>query len=235
MASSYLYTKSEAAFRLAYRQLVRETGERGLKLFFWTFTAECAESDRSFARAWNLFARRWKYILRYDFAALRVFQRHEGGGERSGRLHCHMVCNQRLSVAELRRYACLSGIGQVMKVVRCRPDHEDYMARYMSRSFNLWGVRCWAVLGDLDYCRKNEVRIESKEADFFRACYQLTGEWGRARVLADRFGLWRRLAGEVTIGNFREKVARDLEWADLREALKGWPTFGANNEVILGG
>ena len=101
MSSFRLFTKSEAAFRLSYRQLWAASD----KLFFWTFTAEFPENDRRFSRAWNGFWSRINPSLRFDYAGLRVFQVHEGGGERDGYLHAHLVCNERLPVGMLRRYA----------------------------------------------------------------------------------------------------------------------------------
>lgn len=229
MLQNRLFTKSEAAFRLSFRKLQEENR----KLYFWTFTAEHVETDRRFASAFHLF---WDGRLRNrlpaDFAALRVFQHHEGDGERSGLLHAHMVCNARLPVTELRRLAYGTGIGQVMDVRRAKRGLEDYLCRYMARDGGLFGIRTWAKLGYWEHCRKTDIEVHSRDADFFRAVMRLTGDWAQTRLICFRFSEWARSSGEISFKTLREKILENPEWADLHDAVAGWPVF-LNGEIVV--
>ncbi len=177
----WLPTKSEAAFRLSYRKLAAENRE----LYFWTFTAERIESDKEFARSWHRFSKRLKRIAGQGFCALRVFEPHYGGGERDGRIHCHMVCNRWLDVDALRKAALGTGIGQVMHVRQVDGGTEDYLVKYLQKSWRGKECRVWDAIGEWDHSRVRDIEVNSIEADFYRACYKITGDWNLTRVLAE--------------------------------------------------
>ncbi len=229
MASQRYFTKSEAAFRFSFRTLV----QRNPKIYFWSFTAADPMPDWQFADAWHRF---WSAVyrrVRFDFEGLRTFEPHMGHGERRGFLHAHMVCNERLPVADLRALARGTGIGPMMKVERADAGLEDYLCKYLTKSFSRPGSRCWAKLGDWEHTRKCDIVVESREANFFRACYKLTRRWDLARVLASKYDIWERWNDpKVTLRNWRERLAIDPDWADLAKAMEGFPKF-AKNEISL--
>lgn len=194
-----MVSRTQAAFRLSAARLAA----RGKRLYFWTFTAHEAVSDKAFARSFDRFWRKVAYHLRRDalsWHTLRVFEPHLGGGSRNGRAHAHVICDFRWCVEQFRRCAKGTGIGRVMWVKRVRDaaGTAEYCSKYCSKTLGLAGVRRWAALSSRDekgwHLKVGDVVADWSEAQEMRDLYAYHREIGTrriARAVAEHYGIRR--------------------------------------------
>jgi len=149
-------------------QEVWASGQRKKGCYFWTLTPEGHMSDRLFSVCINRFLVRFDRMgLKQDFKAIRVYEPFQ-----SGYLHCHFVCDKRLSVQMLRRVAWQTGIGRI-HVRKAVSSDAGYLMKYLGKCRGKLGagLRTWATWGDWSHTLVRNVEVTSPDTDLMRECY----------------------------------------------------------------
>lgn len=159
--------------------------EKFPKLYFWTVTFACAQSDWEGSRKFSLFLKHLQDVVgRTGWGGLRVVELHREHG-----VHYHMLVTERLAADLVRRVGRCYGIGRVqVDRVHDFDDAIDYLAKYLSKQrrgprteqrqeivarmegpFVEWDVkfvkarslRRWAAFGDIPRTRIKDLVNES--------------------------------------------------------------------------
>lgn len=158
----YPISKSHAAFLFSAQRLFAIHA----KVYFWTWTFKTAKCD-------------WQYPYLYDkimtelrgqfhgsenggLQGLRVLEHHETHG-----LHYHLLLNERVPVALLKRIGLKYGLGRI-SVMRCNPDTAWYLAKYLTKGdepfYRGGGItthtKRWHCVGGFQGCRKSDVEMD---------------------------------------------------------------------------
>ena len=187
MKLAFPITKSRAAFLFSAQRLA----EISRRLYFWTFTWEEEWlALEIYRRSWNRFTTALQRRTKADFAALRVWEEHQGGHG----LHVHMLANERLDVNLVRVLAKRAGIGRI-NVRRAVQRDAEYLAKYMTKRGKIRGVRQWAALGNWQHTKVSDVEVESDDGKLLRTIYRSPAvqalptrrRWGEARRIFFQF------------------------------------------------
>lgn len=201
------HRKVEIAFLMSMKMIF----ESSPKCYFWTLTPAWAMGDNRFARAVNMFCRKFGTAMRDErghekagwppgFMAIRVFEPFK-----SGFLHCHFVCNMRLPAKMVWRIAAGTGIGRV-DVKRCNPGVADYLCKYLRKEHVLPGLRTWAKWGNWQHAKVNNIVVDSQETRLLKWCRQMT-EYETRRVFSMQ-------TGEIFTHHIKQPRAK--AWVDAR-------------------
>jgi len=201
------HRKKEIAFLMSMK-MVMDSAKR---CYFWTLTPAWLMGDNRFSRAVEAFCTAWRNHMRDKhgldkagwgpgFKAIRVYEPFK-----SGFLHCHMVCNTRLPVREIRRIALGTGIG-IVDVRRCNSGIADYLCKYLRKENALPGVRTWAKWGDWQHVQVNNVEVDSHEVRLMKWCRMQTDHETRRTMSMQ--------TGEIFTTHV--KKSRSQAWVDAR-------------------
>jgi len=151
LASFAYESRQQTAFRWSCDELF----EVSKRVYFWTFTLVDAMPSWWVGPTWSKLLD-WMAQKFGRFQGLRVFEWHKNHG-----LHVHMLCNRRLPVASIRRYAKRLGFGRI-NVKRANYGGALYLRKYLGKDAGKipHSGRAWQRIGGVG-CAKNAIEYHS--------------------------------------------------------------------------
>lgn len=152
-----IMTKTLAAFRFTAESFSAEYRP----CYFWTFTFTTVMPDWYYCRTWALFFRQLQDLYGGLLRGVKVLEFHKTHG-----VHYHCLLNVRIWVGEVRRIGKRYGIG-IVHVIRARPDHVAYMAKYLEKDFHqkeqvFAKMARWGTVGGYQGTKVSNIKVEGR-------------------------------------------------------------------------
>lgn len=173
------------------------------RVYFWTFTFVQTQPIWRAAAAWSALQRQlFDWFGR--FPGLRVAEMHQEHG-----LHFHVLVNERLPIAVVRRLAERYGFGRIeVQVVRNKQAAARYLVKYLAKGDPLPcpGMRRWSRFGGLGEPVSN-FECQSRLAKITRATLDQAKASVRFPLTAgDRFKIIKTVRRSYDAGAYDEPV-----------------------------